>query len=230
MKNMTNTHVLESLNLEWRPVAVAFMKAPPEGLSRVDRALPAGCAYWKHASEGHGFYTTAEDHYGCTVGAFTHNVTLPDEQSRELQSVVGTMVSLEYLSGDEVPSIPRRSEPMQFAAYAPLADATFAPDVVVFRGNARQLMLLSEAARSAGIFSQGDILGRPACAMIPHALKTGGAVASFGCIGNRVYTGLADEEFYLTVPGAGLARMLERLVVIHNANVQLKAFHEARNT
>jgi uncharacterized protein (DUF169 family) len=226
---MTNTHVLDALKLEWRPVAIAFMAAPPPGLPRVERALPAGCAYWKHASEGRGFYTTAEDHYGCTVGAFTHNVTLPDEKNQELQSVVGTMVSLEYLSGDEVPSIPRRQTPMQIAAYAPLADATFAPDVVVFRGNARQLMLLSEAARSAGIFGGGDILGRPACAMIPHAGNTGGAVASFGCIGNRVYTGLADDEFYVTVPGAGLARTLERLAVILNANVQLKAFHEARN-
>src|SRR5207344_2765547 len=163
---MTNTHVLDALKLEWRPVAIAFMAAPPPGLPRVDRALPAGCAYWKQASEEGGFYTTAEDHYGCTVGAFTHNVTLPDEKSQELQSVVGTMVSLEYLSGDEVPSIPRRQAPMQIAAYAPLADATFTPDVVVFRGNARQLMLLSEAARSAGIFGGGDILGRPACAMI----------------------------------------------------------------
>ncbi len=118
---------------------------------------------------------------------------------------------------------------MQIAAYAPLADATFAPDVVVFRGNARQLMLLSEAARSAGIFGGGDILGRPACAMIPHAGNTGGAVASFGCIGNRVYTGLADDEFYVTVPGNGLAPTLDRLAVILNANTQLKAFHEARN-
>jgi uncharacterized protein (DUF169 family) len=208
------------------------MASPPSGLPRVDRALPAGCAYWKHASEGHGFYTTPEDHYGCTVGAFTHNVTLPDDKRQELESVVGTMVSLEYLSGDEVPSIPRRPEPMQIAAYAPLADATFAPDVVVFRGNARQLMLVSEAARSAGFFAGGDgsILGRPACAMIPAAAASGGAVASFGCIGNRVYTGLADEEFYVTVPGAGLAQTLDRLAVILNANVQLKAFHEARNT
>jgi uncharacterized protein (DUF169 family) len=228
---MNNTQVLDALKLEWRPVAIAFMAEPPADLPRVDRALPAGCAYWKHASEGRGFYTTAEDHYGCTVGAFTHNVTLPDDKSQELQSVVGTMVSLEYLSGDEVPSIPRRQTPMQIAAYAPLADATFSPDVVVFRGNARQLMLLSEAARSAGIFGGGDgsILGRPACAMIPQAGNTGGAVASFGCIGNRVYTGLADDEFYVTVPGAGLDRTLERLAVILNANIQLNAFHEARN-
>jgi uncharacterized protein (DUF169 family) len=51
-----------SLNLRWSPVAMAFMSDPPPGLSRIDRPLPAGCAYWKHASERHQFYTLAEDH------------------------------------------------------------------------------------------------------------------------------------------------------------------------
>ena len=45
------------------------------------------------------------------------------------------------------------------AAYAPLDDATFKPDVVIIRGNARQMMLISEAARSAGVFNGADILG-----------------------------------------------------------------------
>ena len=226
---MTNTLALDALKLQWQPVAIAFLAAAPAGLPRIDRALRAGCAYWKHASEGHGFYTTAEDHYYCPIGAFTHGVALPDARKKELEGVVGTMISLEYLKADEVPSIPHRTEPMQIAAYAPLGDATFAPDVVVFRGNASQLMLLSEAARSAGVVGAADIMGRPACAMIPHAADTGGAVTSFGCIGNRVYTGLADDEFYVTVPGKGLASTLERLAVILNANKELKAFHEARN-
>jgi uncharacterized protein (DUF169 family) len=226
---MTNTQVLDGLNFQWQPVAIAFMSAPPAGLPRVERALPAGCAYWKHASEGHGFYTMPEDHYNCTVGAFTHGVTLPEARKQELESVIGTMISLEYLASDEVASIPHRREGMQVAAYAPLAAATFAPDVVVFRGNARQLMLVSEAARSAGLFGGGDIMGRPACAMIPHAAETSGAVASFGCIGNRVYTDLAEDEFYVTVAGSGLPRMLERLVTILEANKQLEAFHQARN-
>jgi len=229
---MTNSPILDSLNLAWKPVAVGFMSNPPEGLPRIDGPLPAGCAYWKRAAAGEKFYTTAEDHHGCTVGAFTHNVALPDDKKNELESIVGTMISLQYLSGDEVPAIPRRPQPMQIAAYAPLADATFTPDVVIFRGNAYQLMLLSEAARSAGIFGGGvgSILGRPACAMIPQAADTSGAVASFGCIGNRVYTDLADDEFYVAVPGTSLARVLERLAVILNANAELKTFHERRNT
>jgi len=227
---MTNTQVLEGLNLQWQPVAIAFMSAPPAGLPRVERALPAGCAYWKHASEGHRFYTMPEDHYNCTVGAFTHGVTLPEARKQELESVIGTMISLEYLESDEVAGIPHRETPMQVAAYAPLADATFTPDVVVFRGNARQLMLVSEAARSAGVFGSGDILGRPACAMLPQAINTGGAVASFGCIGNRVYTDLADDEFYVSVPGGAMSKTLERLAVVLNANRQLETFHQARNS
>ena len=44
---------------------------------------------------------------------------------------------------------------------------TFDPDVVVFRGNARQIMLLSEAARAAGVFEEATTMGRPACAILP---------------------------------------------------------------
>ena len=161
--------------------------------------------YWKHASEGHGFYTTPEDHYGCTVGSFTHNVTLPDDKKSELESVVGTMVSLEYLSGDDVTAMPPRPEPMQIAALR----AAGGRDLRARRRRVSRKCASADAVVGGravgGDFGGGDgsILGRPACAMIPHASNTGGAVASFGCIGNRVYTGLADDEFYVTVPGRG---------------------------
>jgi len=39
------------------PVAVAFRATPPAGVGRVERAGPAGCAYWRLAAEGHVFYT-----------------------------------------------------------------------------------------------------------------------------------------------------------------------------
>jgi uncharacterized protein (DUF169 family) len=225
----TGDGALRSLNLQWEPVAIGFMPAPPALLPRVDHSLPAGCAYWKHASEGHSFYTTPEDHFNCPVGAFTHGVTLPATQKTELEGLIGTMIKLEYLQGDEVAGIPHRTEPLKIAAYAPLDHATFTPDVVIVRGNVRQLMLISEAARSAGVFNGADILGRPACAMIAHAADTGNAVASFACIGNRVYTNLADDELYVTIPGGVLSRVLERLEVIVSANAQLETYHRQRN-
>jgi uncharacterized protein (DUF169 family) len=216
------------LNLSRSPVAVAFLATPPTGLPRIDRPQPAACGYWKHASEGHAFYTTPQDHENCAVGAFTHGVTLSAEKAKELESLVGTMVQLQYLRMDEVPGIPRRTTPMQIAAYAPLADASFDPDTVIFRGNARQVMLVSEAARAAGVFESAAAMGRPACAMIPQTSAAASGVASVGCIGNRVYTGLGDDELYFAVPGPALPRVLEQLEVMLDANAALEKFHKER--
>jgi uncharacterized protein (DUF169 family) len=219
---------LDALGLKNSPVAVGFLDTPPAGLRRVDRPDPAGCGYWKDASEGRAFYTTADDHQNCPVGAFTHGVTLAPDKAAELQSLVGTMIELKYLDSAEVPQIPRRSAAMKIAAYAPIDRATFTPDVVIFRGNVRQIMLLSEAARAAGAFDQASVMGRPACAMIPAAAAGTTSVASVGCIGNRVYTGLGDDEMYLTVPGRKVDAVIEHLETIMNANQALEAFHEQR--
>jgi uncharacterized protein (DUF169 family) len=225
---MNPTSALGRMQLARPPVAVGFLDAPPADLQRIDRPAAAGCGYWKHASEGHAFYTTADDHQNCTVGAFTHGVALPPAKAEELQSLMGTMIGLQYLRSDEVAGIPHRDQPFQVAAYAPLEHATFAPDVVIFRGNARQIMLLSEAARSAGAFESGTAMGRPACAMLPQALGSTAAVASVGCIGNRVYTDLGDDELYLAVPAAALDATLGQLETILNANVELEKFHRQR--
>lgn len=219
---------LQHLKFARPPVAVAFLSSPPDGLPRIDRSAAAGCAYWKHASDGHAFYTTADDHSNCPVGAYTHGADLAPALAGELEGLVGTMVQLRYLTAAEVPQIPRRSGPLRFVAYAPLGDAGFAPDVVIFRGNARQIMLLTEAARAAGVFAEGSLMGRPACAAVPQALAASGAVASIGCIGNRVYTELGDDELYLVLPGRVVAETLEQLGTISTANRELERFHRAR--
>jgi uncharacterized protein (DUF169 family) len=216
------------LELAYSPVAVAFLDAPPAGMSRVGQAEAASCGYWKRAAQGHAFYTTADDHMNCPVGAFTHGVTIPPETANELQSLVTTMIELKYLSSDEVPHIPRRSTPMAVAAYAPLAATRFQPDVVIFRGTPRQIMLLTEAARSAGVFDSGTVMGRPACAMLPQAIGSGDAAASVGCIRNRVYTALGDDELYVVVPGKGLTNLARQLDTVLTANAELEKFHQAR--
>jgi uncharacterized protein (DUF169 family) len=223
------TEILTTLGLATPPVAMAFVETPPTGLARVDRAQPAGCAYWREASKGRAFYTAADDHTGCPVGAFTHGVVLSESQTQELQSLVGTMIELRYLKSEEVPRIPHRAGALRFAAYAPLGGAGFEPDVVIFRGNARQIMLLSEAARGAGVFDAGAVMGRPACAMVPQTLNAGSAIASLGCIGNRVYTGLSDDELYLTVPGEAVGRVLEQLETVLTANAALEQYHRGQN-
>jgi uncharacterized protein (DUF169 family) len=218
----------ELLGLTSPPVAVTFAAAAPAGIARVSRPGPAGCAYWKQAAEGAVFYTEAADHWNCPVGAYTHGVGLPPERAKELEGVVGTMVGLQYIRMEEVGALPRRKEPFRVAVYAPLAETPTPPDAVLVRGRARQIMLVAEAARAAGLEGDRAAMGRPACAMIPAVLEGPGGVTSLGCIGNRVYTGMGDDELYFTIPGGKVGLVVERLEAVMHANRELETYHEAR--
>lgn len=219
---------VDLLGLMLPPVGVAFCASPPAGVARVERSGPAGCAYWRDAAEGRLFYTEAADHFNCPVGAHTHGVSLPAERAAELQQVVGTMVGLQYIRMEEVPELPRRAEPFGVAVYGPLKALPVDPDVVIVRGRPREIMLLAEAARAARVGHDGATMGRPACAMIPEALRSARANTSLGCIGNRVYTGLGDAELYFTIPGRALGDVVERLAVVAHANRELERYHESR--
>jgi uncharacterized protein (DUF169 family) len=226
---MTTAKQLQDLlSLKTPPVALTFRAAAPPNVPHVASAGPSGCSYWKRAAEGETFYTEAADHYHCPIGAYTHGIDLPPAQMQELQGIVGTMVSLGYLRGEEVPGIPRRQEAFGVAVYGPLADAAEPPDVVLVRGNARQLMLLQEAAQAAGVAGAAPLMGRPTCAAVPLAMQTQVGVSSLGCIGNRVYTDLGDDEFYYALPGKHLTAVADKLVTIVNANAELEKYHRAR--
>ena len=228
MTNPDRGKLQETLGLAFRPVALAFRPSPPAGVPRVSAPMPAGCAYWKAASEGHTFYTDAADHFGCPVGAHTHGVPLTPEKSQELGSLIETMLGLDDVQAEELPELPHRSEPFGVLVYGPLDEAEFDPDVVIVRGSVTQIMMVSEAARAAGVFV-GQALGRPACAIVPSAINSGQAVASVGCIGNRVYTGLGDGEMYFAIPGARLAAVIEKVPTIVAANRALGEFHQGRS-
>jgi hypothetical protein len=81
---------LNGINPLRPPVAIAFLRAPPARLPRIERVAAAGCAFWKYASDGHALYSTAEDHYNCPVDAFTHGAELPPDRANELRRLIGT--------------------------------------------------------------------------------------------------------------------------------------------
>ena len=225
---MPTPSLTELLRLTSNPVAISFLDAAPPGVPQVWETEPAGCGYWRRAAAGEVFFTVADDHKGCPVGAHTHNVTLTQAEQQELMGLVETMVGLSYLTMEDVPRIPTRKTPLQVAVYAPLADAPVPPDVVLVRGNARQLMLLAEAALAAGVAGASATMGRPTCAVLPEAINSERTAASFGCIGNRVYTGADETEAYFAIPGPQLAALEEKLAVIVRANMELEKFHRAR--
>jgi uncharacterized protein (DUF169 family) len=70
--------------------------------------------------------------------------------------------------------------------------------------------------------------GRPSCIALPAAMQHG-AVSSLGCTGNRVYTGLGEDELYIVVPGEKLAAVAEALGVIATANAALEEYARSRH-
>jgi uncharacterized protein (DUF169 family) len=223
-----STTLVSYLQLKAAPVAVRFTDEPPIGIPRIDASALAGCAYWKTAAAGEVFYTNASDHMGCAIGAYTIGAELGPPQKAELERMLVMMTEAKYIATQEVPSIPVRHETLKFVTYAPLAKTPAQPDLVVIRSRPRASMLLSEAAHAAGVRDSTAPVIRPACAMLPQVLSTGRATTSLGCIGNRVYTGLPDDEIWHTLPGARLEAIMETLTTVVQANRVLSEFHQGR--
>jgi uncharacterized protein (DUF169 family) len=169
------------------------------------------------------------DHYNCAVGAYVHNTALPPEQGSALNDTITFMVDSGYLQTAEVPLIPALPKSPQFIAYAPVDDARFRKDVVVIAARPGAAMLIYEAALRCGA---GNIatpaLGRPGCAVLPMALNSGFSALSFGCKGNRTFTGLPDEEMYLSIPGTKWDAVVEAIRTIANANETMEAHYRSK--
>src|SRR5437764_752758 len=89
------------------------------------------------------------------------------------------------------------------------------------------------AARTAGTqpasgIGGAGLMGRPTCAALPEAIRTGRGIASLGCIGNRVYAELGDDELYFALPGSQVDAVTEKLSSIAHANSELEKYHKGR--
>jgi uncharacterized protein (DUF169 family) len=217
----------QGLRLSCRPVAVAFRDSPPAGVAAFAGTEPSGCSFWRLAAAGRAFYTVPSDHHNCAIGGYTHAIPLPADRAPELAQTLGLMAGLGYVRMEEVPGIPRLPRTPGAVVYAPLGDTPVDPDVVLFAGRPGRLMLLLEATGRAGVATQPGLLGRPTCMALPAALA-GGVVASTGCIGNRVYTDLGDDELYVAVPGRDVARLAAEVSTILSANDALADYHRER--
>ena len=225
MSEASNWKTLETkfagaVAMERRPVAVAYLDAAPNGVERFEGSEPSGCSFWRVAADGRTFYTVPENHFNCAVGAYTHNITLSPEREEETGQTLQMMFELGYVKPEEVPQIPRLAKAPAVVVYSPLGDAPRTPDVVLFACKPRAAMLLNEAANRAGVASGAPALGRPTCMALPASLQHG-AILSLGCIGNRTYTGLGEDQMYFVLRGKDLAAVADALDVVIGANAAL---------
>jgi len=209
-----------------RPVAIAFLEAEPQGVEKFTGSVPSSCSFWKLAAAGRTFYTVPSDHWNCPVGGYTHN-TLTAERMPELQQTLNLMGEIGYIRMEEIPGVFHMDRMPRAIAYAPLGDTPAPPTVVIVSGRPGRVMMLAEAAGRAGAMSQLPLLGRPTCMAIPAAMSHG-TVASTGCIGNRVYTDIGEDELYVTLRGADLERIAAELDTIASANATLVSYHQER--
>lgn len=64
---------------------------------------------------------------------------------------------------------------------------------------------------------------------LPASLANG-SILSLGCIGNRVYTGLGEDEMYLVVRGKDVPALADALVAITGANDALRTYAQGRRS
>ncbi|HXN63746.1 MAG TPA: DUF169 domain-containing protein [Candidatus Acidoferrales bacterium] len=218
---------MEKTRMQRRPVAVTFLDAPPKGVEAFSGTEPSGCSFWRLAAEGRTFYTMPADHFNCAVGSYTHNIPLSPEREKETEETLGLMFQIGYIKPEEVPAIPRLPKTPAAIVYAPLGATPVAPSAVLFACKPASAMLLQEAAIRAGSAGVTPTLGRPSCMSVPLAL-TSGTQVSLGCIGNRVYTGLGEDEIYVVIPGKDLENVAGALETIANANHALGDYARGR--
>jgi uncharacterized protein (DUF169 family) len=217
----------EILDLSRRPVAVTFRETLPVGVPKFAGEEPSGCSFWQLASGGMTFYTIPRDHCNCAMGSYTHKFPLPPERAEELKRAFSELTSSGYINMEEISSIPRMKKAPKAIIYSPLGDTPAEPDLVIFVTRPMQAMVLQEAALRLGIGLQHSALGRPTCMSLPAVLAQE-MVTSAGCLGNRVYTGLREDELYVIVPGNMLGRVADSVRGIAETNAKRAEYHRER--
>ena len=220
------------LGLRAEPVAIGFFSEPPPGVDPWDSGpVPSGCTFWRWAQNGRTFYTVPDDHYNCALGSYTHRLELPQERAHELTRAVQFMTETGYVQPEEVPMIPQLPEAPAAVAYGPISSAPFTPDVVLLAAPPAAAMLLYEAAlRAGGGGLLTNLLGRPGCAVLPLTIAGGTAAMSVGCRGSRMYSGLADDEVLIAIPGeqwSGVEAKLGEILAADDAMTQMYADRRA---
>ena len=218
----------KSLNLALPPIAVCISDEAPAGVPDFDGRAPAGCLFWQEAAKG-PFATRTTHHELCAVGVHTHHMANPPASyETELGDVLKAMAGMDYVREQDVLEIPVLENETRCVIYAPLDKTPLEPTVVLLFAHSGQSLIITEAVQQV----EPDVppaMGRPACAVVPHAVRTGRAALSLGCCGARAYLdALTDDVALWALPGDKVNLYAARIDVLARANAVLGEFHSRR--
>ena len=220
--------LMGSLGLRVAPVAVCLADEAPPGTSPPSKPAAAGCVFWEWGAQK-AIDTTAKDHANCVIGMHTHHMPIASASQKEnLDECLKVFGDLGYVRAEDVPAIATLKEAPGHVVYAPLASTPLPPATVLLFANSRQSLVITEAVQqvSGGI---PPALGRPACAVIPHAINSGLPALSLGCCGARAYLDVLTDDFALwAIPGPSIGVYAERIRQLSQANSILSGFHATR--
>ncbi len=218
----------ESLNLALPPIAVCISDEVPEGVPDYDGRAPAGCLFWQEAAKG-PFTTRTTHHELCAIGVHTHHMANPpDSYQVELGEVLKAMAGMEYVREQDVLEIPVLENETRYVIYAPLDKTPLEPTVVLLFAHSTQGLIITEAIQQVEP-AVPPAMGRPACAVVPQAVRTGRAALSLGCCGARAYLdALTDDVAIWALPGNKVNQYAARIDILARANAVLGEFHSLR--
>lgn len=231
MKNSDAARILmERLDLDMPPIALAVRDAPPEECEISEDAVPSACSFWRKAESGL-FFASAEAHLNCPIGAKIMGFDLPDGINQELIHMVEIMTACGYVTGTELAHLPANPKPgAKGFLYGPLANFPGPPDVILAWLTPAQAMLWNEATGDAewGAQTTPLVTGRPACAAIPVSLRQDRPTLSLGCTGMRTFTGIGDERLLAVLPGSAVATFCDGIARTGEANAKMKTIYNDR--
>ncbi len=218
----------KSLNLALPPIAICISDEVPEGVPDYHGRAPAGCLFWQEAGNG-PFATRTSDHELCAIGVHTHHMANPpDSYEAELGDVLKTMADMDYVREQDVMEIPVLENETKHVIYAPLDKTPLEPAVVLLFAHSRQSLIITEAVQQVEPAGP-PAMGRPACAVVPQAVRTGRAALSLGCCGARAYLDiLTDDVAIWALPGDKVNTYAARIEILARANSVLGEFHSLR--
>jgi uncharacterized protein (DUF169 family) len=219
--------LIDLLGLDVPPISITFLETLPVGVPRPDGPMPpptsdgrtgtaaASCVFWMMATQS-AFATVAADHGNCNVGALTHGFETLAEAAKGAD--VAGLVEANWIAAATFPTITTISRKPSAIAYGPLATTNLEPDVVFLRLNGRQVMKVHAA------YPGLRFEGKPQCHIIAIAKERGELAVSTGCALSRERTGMSDGEMTFAIPGPRLTELIERLKVVHAADLRVAGY------